>query len=238
MLRGETHCAPINFKPTWLHNSTFILVFPRHFYKTLQTWYSMSQSYICHKIWGVVSKISHLIKIIKVNHHHDLLHHTRSKSSIIHASACSFPSMHWREGSTAAWLTVLIHGETYSVSHLYKDKVFVPSKIWRKTNEQTKKLMSLECISSDRVWSQALTLCSLLRPPVGFVCPRSSVGFRAGLSSRYGPRRGLLPQRPWGALRHQLQNLRWWTSGGRHDRQWWYGRGQGGLELYFSHECY
>ena len=137
MLRGETHCAPINFKPTWLHNSTFILVFPRHFYKTLQTWYSMSQSYICHKIWGVVSKISHLIKIIKVNHHHDLLHHTRSKSSIIHASACSFPSMHWREGSTAAWLTVLIHGETYSVSHLYKDKVFVPSKIWRKTNKQT-----------------------------------------------------------------------------------------------------
>lgn len=87
----------------------------------------------------MVSKISHLIKIITVNHHHVLLHQTKSKSSVIHAFVCSFPSMHWREGKAAAWLTVLTRGQRHSVSHLYEDKVFVPSKIWRKKQNKKKK---------------------------------------------------------------------------------------------------
>lgn len=107
----------------------------------------------------MVSKISHLIKIITVNHHHVLLHQTKSKSSVIHAFVCSFPSMHWREGKAAAWLTVLTRGQRHSVSHLYEDKVFVPSKIWRKKKTKKKRqLMTLQCISSDRVWSLALNL--------------------------------------------------------------------------------
>ena len=57
------------------------------------------------------------------------------------------------------------------------------------------------------------------RPPAGLVCPCGAVGGGAGLPARDGARRGLLPQRPRGALRHQLQDLRRRAPGGRHDRQ-------------------
>lgn len=70
--------------------------------------------------------------------------------------------------------------------------------------------------------SVARTLRLPLRSPAGFVCPGSPVGLGAWLPARDGPRCRLLPQRARGALRHQLQDLRWWASGGRDDRQRWY----------------
>lgn len=72
------------------------------------------------------------------------------------------------------------------------------------------------------LWNFDLNLYSFTRPPLGFVCPCSPVGVWAGLPPWYRSRGGLFPQRSRGALRHQLQNLRRWTAGGRHDCQRWY----------------